>query len=134
MSPAELERANTWLIEFVETIIEGVKWRREGDEHHVIGHGGLSINTKKGCWFQHSTGKGGWTVIQLVALLKGYSNTAATEWVGAFLRSHAGTGSTIPGDGDHGHEIESAALAQEIIDKLVDPAGTPAKRTCGRAV
>ena len=67
MTPAELERANTWLIEITEALIEGVKWREEGDEHHALGQGGLTINTRKGCWHQHSTGKGGWNALSLVA-------------------------------------------------------------------
>src|SRR4051812_12542487 len=55
MTPADLERAGTWLIEIVNTLIEDVRWRQEGDEHHAVGQGGLSINTRKGGWYQHST-------------------------------------------------------------------------------
>jgi hypothetical protein len=31
MSPADLERAGTWITEIIEAILEGVTWRREGD-------------------------------------------------------------------------------------------------------
>lgn len=33
----------------------------------------------------------------------------------------------MPGDDDDDHEIVNAAIAQELIDKLVDPMGTPAE-------
>src|SRR4051795_1348650 len=115
MSPADIERASTWLIEIVETIMEGVKWRLEGDEHHASGQGGLTINTRKGCWFSHSAGKGGWNAISLVTFLKTCDSSTATQWVVAFLRAHPGTGSTVPGDSDDEREIENAALAQEIV-------------------
>ena len=127
MTPAELERANTWFIEIVETIVENVQWCREGDECRAVGHGGLSINTRKGCWHQHSTGNEGWSVVPLVMHLKGYDNAAATEWVEVFLRAHPGTGRAIAGEHDQEREIESAALTQAIIDKLLDPTGTPAE-------
>src|SRR3954447_1395971 len=108
MSPADLERAGTWITEIVETILEGVTWRREGDEYRTSGHGGLTINAQRGCWYQHSSGKGGWSVISLVVLLKGCDNAAAAAWVEAFLRAHPGTGSTTLGDGDDEREVESA--------------------------
>ena len=90
MSPADLERAGTWITAIVETILEGVTWRREGDEYRASGHGGLTINTRRGCWFNHASGKGGWSVVPLVALLKGCDNAAAAEWVADWRREKLG--------------------------------------------
>src|SRR4051795_2046837 len=70
MAPAELERANTWLLDIVDTLSEGVKWRQEGHQNHAVDQGGLSINLRKGCWQQHSTHKGGWNTLLLVAHLE----------------------------------------------------------------
>src|SRR3954469_8582762 len=126
MTPAELERANTWLLEIVDVLIEGVKWRQEGDENHAVGQGGLSINFRKGCWHQHSTHKGGWNALSLVAHLRNCNAASATEWLALFLKSHPGTG-TVPAGDDEDREIESAETTQEIIDKLVSPEGTPAE-------
>jgi hypothetical protein len=57
MTPADLERANRWLIEITEALVEGVQWRTEGDERRAMNLGGLVINTRKGCWFIHAEGR-----------------------------------------------------------------------------
>jgi len=57
MTPAELERANTWLLEIGDAL-ESVKWHQGGDQNHAVGQGGLRINLRTGGWHQHSTHKG----------------------------------------------------------------------------
>src|SRR4051794_23947660 len=120
MMPGELERLNTWSIEIVETLIENVRWRQEGDERRVLGSGGLTINVRKGCWFSHSADKGGVSVLPLIQLLKACNSKDAQKWGTAWLKSHAGTGSAVPDDNDYGREIDNAIIAQDIIDRLVD--------------
>src|SRR3954469_15809716 len=100
MLPADCERAGTWIIEIAEALLENVEWVQEGDELRASGHGGLTINTRKGCWHQHSTGAGGWTATSLVAHRKDCDTAAATAWVAAWLASHPGTGQLIPADDD----------------------------------
>jgi hypothetical protein len=58
MTPAELERANTWLLKIGDTL-ESVEWHQEGDQNHAVGQGGLRINLRTGGWHQHFTHKGG---------------------------------------------------------------------------
>ena len=123
MTPTDLERLSTWTVEVIEALVEGVRWRQEGDERRALNHGGLTINERKGCWYSHSAGKGGVSVLPLIRLLKSCSQAEATDWGKAWLHSHPGTGSGTSAD-DAEPEIDNAAIAQEIIAKLLDPAGT----------
>src|SRR5262249_39972144 len=107
--------------------IEGVAWRQEGDERRAVGQSGLTINARKGCWYAHAAGKGGVSVLPLIQLLKSCSRAEAMTWGKSWLRSHPGTGSAVAGDGEDDREIGYAAIAQELIAKLVDPVGTPAE-------
>src|SRR3954471_20887436 len=125
MNAADLERANSWIIEIVGALIEDVGWRIEGSEHQAIGHGGLSVNTYKGAWFQHSTGKGGYDVLSLVKHLRNCNDAVATQWVQAFLKAHPGEGSAVL-DAEEERTIKRAEITREILDRLVDPVGTPA--------
>src|SRR3954454_4911473 len=125
MTPAGYERLQTWACEIVEVLVEGVKWRQEGDERHAIGQGGLSINTRLGYWHSHSASKGGKTPISLVELLKGCSTAEARKWCEAWLTAHPGTGSISTGNSEDDHAIANAIIALQIINKLVDPCDTP---------
>jgi hypothetical protein len=124
MNAADEERLNTWICEIVDAIVEGVQWRQEGDERRALGQGGLSVNTRTCAWYHHSAGKGGWSAISLIKLLKGCDYMEASAWGDAWLKSHGGAGAGITNGDDAA--IESAAIAQEILDKLMDPAGTRA--------
>jgi hypothetical protein len=63
-----------------EAIVEGVEWRQEGDERRALGQGGLSVNTRTGAWYHHSAGKGGWSAIALIKLLKECAYKEASAW------------------------------------------------------
>ena len=126
LSPAELERSRTWLSTIFDTLREGVHWRREGDEYRAGGHGGLTINTRKGRWYHHSTRRNGWNGISLVKFLTDYNTAAATEWLVAFLQEHPGIGTPVA-EGNDDHNIESANDTREHLENLVDVAGTPAE-------
>jgi hypothetical protein len=108
VTPTDLERLSTWTVEVVEALVEGVRWRQEGDERRALNHGGLTINVRKGCWYLHSAGKGGVSVLPLIRLLKSCSQGEATAWGEAWLRSHPGTGRAVVGDGEDDREIENA--------------------------
>jgi hypothetical protein len=126
MNAADEERLNTWISEIVEAIVEGIQWRQEGDERRALGQGGLSVNTRAGAWYHHSAGKGGWSAISLIQLLKGCAYKEASAWGDTWLRAHSGTGAGATSTNGDDTAIESAAIAQEILDKLVTPAGTQA--------
>src|SRR5215213_6895306 len=119
MIPAELKRANTWPLEIVDTLSEGVKWRQEGDQNHAAGQGGLRINLRKGCWHQHSTHKGRRNALLFVAHLRSCNAVSATEWLALFLTSHPGS-ETVPAGDAEDREIDRAETTQEIIDKAGD--------------
>jgi len=125
MTPAELERLNSWAVEIVEALVEHVKWRQEGEERRALNCGGLTLNLRKGCWYSHAASKGGVSVLPLIRLLKGCSHKEAMAWGQAWLRAQPGTGSSA-GTADDEPEIDSAAIAQELLAKLVNPFGTPA--------
>ncbi len=125
MDAAGEERLGSWICEVIETLVETVNWREEGFERRALGQGGLTVNTRSGAWYQHGAGKGGYRVLPLIQLLKGCTYRAAVEWGDAWLRSHPGTGAGVTGGGDDA-EIDSAAITQDLLDKLEPPAGTHA--------
>jgi hypothetical protein len=120
MNAADEERARSWIVEIIDTLIEGVIWRREGGDLRALDQGGLSINTFHGCWYSHSAKQGSWSVIPLIMLLKGWVHTEACAWVTAWLKAHPGTGTGITGNGDDA-VIENATIARAIRDKVVEP-------------
>jgi hypothetical protein len=97
------ERLRTWIFGIIETLVENVTWRLEGDERRASGLGGLTINTRSGCWYCHSLGRGHWSAIPLIEHLRQCDRTAAAAWAVAWLKAHPGTGSLAgasPDDGD----------------------------------
>ena len=73
------ERLRSWIFEVVEALVEGARWRTEGDERRLLGHAGLTINMRTGAWYAHGSGCGGWSVIPLIGLLKVCSRAEAVE-------------------------------------------------------
>jgi hypothetical protein len=124
LTPADGERLSTWQLDIVRTINPDAKVRAEGDERRVIGIGigGLSISAAAGVWYCHSAGKGGGPV-ELIEFLRECSETDAVVWARAFLKSHPGTGELTLANHP---EIDIAELARGLLDRLVDPADTPA--------
>ena len=86
MTPTDSEPLNSWIVKIMETLIENTTWRSEGDELRDVGDGGLCINTRTGAWYSHSEGKGGYTALSLIALLKNRNNREATARGAAWLR------------------------------------------------
>src|SRR3954453_20890809 len=117
MTPAELARANTWLLEIGDTL-ESVEWHQEGDQNHAVGQGGLRINLRKGGWHQHSTHKGRWNALLFVAHLRSCNAVSATKWLALFLTSHPGSGTVPAGDAED-REIDRAPTTLQIIDTSV---------------
>lgn len=120
------ERLRTWLVEIAETILDGVQWQQEGDEFRAKGHGGLTINVAKRCWYLHSEGKGGISAIHLIEQLKRCSASEALAWAKSWAQAHPGVGRHA-GTDEHDLETHSAPIAQDIINHLVEPAGTIAE-------
>jgi putative DNA primase/helicase len=128
LSPAESERLASWQLEIVEALCGGrVLWSIDGDEHKARGKGlgGLSVNVRSAVWFCHSKGRGGGP-IELIRFLKGCNRTDALQWGEAWLRSHAGVGRAGEAS-ERCPEIDSAKIARELIEALVEPTGTPAE-------
>src|SRR5215217_277268 len=124
MTPAELERANTWLLEIGDAL-ESVEWHQEGDQNHAVGQGGLPINLRKGGWHQHSTHKGRRNALLFVAHLRSCNAVSATKWLALFLTSYPGSGTVPAGDAED-REIDRAPTTLQIIDTSVSPEATPA--------
>jgi putative DNA primase/helicase len=125
MTAGEEERLRSWIAEIIEALIEGVRWRQEGDEKRALNQGGLTINVRSGCWYNHSTGEGGWSALSLIEFLNRDGRAEAESWAAAWLNNHPGRGSCATADDDI--EIEHAIAARDILYRLIEPAGTPAE-------
>ena len=125
MSHVDERRLGTWLIEIADTLLdEKPIWKSHGDERRA---GSLSLNTRKGVWWDFAANTGG-GAIGLIMHLRQYSYADATHWAEAWLLEHAGDGSGIGEHDDDDASPPSAAQAREIAAALLDPAGTPAER------
>ena len=129
MTPADEERLRSWVFEIVETLIEGVAWRQEGAEKRAVGQAGLTINVKSGAWYSHGLGRGHWSTIPLIELLRNCDRNQALSWAEAWLQAHPGTGSIgDAGDADDDNTVPgSAAYARDLLTRTFDPAGTVAE-------
>jgi putative DNA primase/helicase len=123
MNASDEERLNSWIVEIVEALVDGVQWRQEGDERRAIGLGGFSVNTRSGAWYSHTHGTGSYSTIPLIKLLKSCGYPEAQSWAETWLKAHPGTGAGIIANGDD-IAIEHAAIAKHVIDQLIDPVGT----------
>jgi hypothetical protein len=123
MTPADIERLRSWSIEIVDAIVPAAKWRVEGVERKLVGSGGLSINCRTGAWYSHSLGRGGWSPVSLIRLLKQCSYAEALTWAQAWLVEHPGTGALDAIDPEE--PIEHGEIARGIIAKLGPIEGTP---------
>ena len=131
MITVDFERARTWFVEIAAALVPDPHWVIDGNEHKLLGTSGLSINTQKGAWHIHGTGRGGYSPIGLVqALRPGYSIKDVAVWLDGFLLQHPGTG---PGAVDAGGEDDvdddpaSAAAARALLAREVRVGGTPAE-------
>jgi Toprim domain len=124
LSAADFERARSWAITIVETLLPDARYRDEGDDRRFLGRGGLLINKRTGAWYSHSAHRGSYSPLALVAFLKPCSDAEATVWIKAFLAANPGTGSC---DGDDIDDDDgtpaSAALAREYLNNLVAAIG-----------
>jgi hypothetical protein len=129
LSPADFERLRTWALEIAATLVAvDTGWRDEGPDRRFLSHGGLLVHRTQGCWYSHALGRGSWSAIALIALLKGCAATEAAEWARAWLAAHPGTGSCNgAADGaDDGVVLSASAdTAGEIRADAVDVQKTP---------
>jgi hypothetical protein len=136
VTSADEERLRSWVFEVVEALVEGITWRQEGAERRAIGQAGLTINTKHRCWYHHGLGRGHWSVLPLIELLRNCNRQEALSWASAWLQSHVGRGQV----GDAGAEDDdnvvpgNAAYAKELLERAVDPAGTAADYLRSRGI
>ena len=134
LTPAEFERAKTWLSVIAETLLVDPEWVQEGDERKYNTTGGLHINMAGKGWFDHSADDGGYSAVHLVMHLKECGYLPAIQWLVSFLASSPGTGPCgAGGDGDDDDSSPaSAADCQDILDQITDVADTSATYLKGR--
>ncbi len=134
LTPAEFERAKTWLSVIAEALLVDPEWVQEGDERKYNTTGGLHINMAGKGWFDHSADDGGYSAVHLVMHLKSCGYLQAIQWLVLFLASSPGTGPCgAGGDGDDDDSSPaSAADCEDILDQITDVADTSATYLKGR--
>ena len=126
LSASDFERALTWMTDIATAALpDDIRFRDEGDDRRYFTQGGLLINRRTGCWYSHAAGRGGYSALAFLMLLKGCGTDEAAAWLKAFLAAHLGTGSCCDGAPDDDDDTPaSAAQAQTFLNNLVDVIGT----------
>jgi hypothetical protein len=127
LGAADYERAKSWATAIVESLLPAARYRDEGSERRYLSHGGLLVSKKSGAWYSYSAGRGSYSAIALIELLRQCCTDEAVIWVRAWLDAHPGVGSCNGDPTDDGDTPASAALAREYLDSLGDVIGTPSE-------
>jgi hypothetical protein len=136
LSPGDAERLRTWAVEIATALLPDAPQRDEGHDRRFGDAGGLVIDKRRGCWWSYSAGRGGWSIVDLIALIKNdWSRKDAEQWALAWLASHSGTGCCTADhaeddDADLGDGAASRATAfhaREILNAVGPIKGTPAE-------
>jgi hypothetical protein len=133
LTPEDGERLRSWSIEIAASLLPDSAQRDEGHDRRFGDTGGLVIDKSRGCWWSYAAGRGGWSTIKLISLLKdGWSAAEVEKWALAWLANHPGTGSCTGGDvdddglGDGAASRARSEFAREILDNSIPIEGTPA--------
>ena len=91
LSAADQSRLRTWVSEIAAALLPPEAQREDrGADWRFTKSGGLSVCKRNAAWYQHAAGRGGYSPIPLIALLRQCSDAEAREWAVAWLASNAG--------------------------------------------
>lgn len=132
LSPADLERLNTWLPEIAKSLLSDAPVKPMPDGSFRVGNkGSLVLGPAAGSWYDHESAKGGVNSLSLIAHLR--ENSASNlSWAKTFLQEHSDVG-PLPYETVGEEEVEEdlapahAEYGRHIIDTSVPIAGTPAE-------
>jgi hypothetical protein len=131
ISADDYARLRTWILEIAEALLPGTQRQDRGGDWRFSHAGGLSIAKRSGVWFSHAEGKGGYSAVGLIALLRPCDWAEAEQWAAAWLANHPGTGSCDAGDDDddasQAAREANSARAKEIIQAMAAAEDTVAE-------
>ena len=128
LSPADYERARTWLSTIAEALLVDPEWDENANgERKYRGSAGLSINVPTAVWYDFGQKFGGINAIRLIIHLKKCPYDDAVAWLRVFLAASPGMGpcgKDIHGEGGATTEAASAAACRDALDVMVEWRGT----------
>ena len=81
LTTSEVARLRTFAIEIAASLLRDAPRRDEGYDRRFGDAGGLVIDQRRGCWWSYSAGRGGWSTVDLIALIKNdWSRNDVEQW------------------------------------------------------